>query len=87
MEAERGEKQIYNSKDYSCKICGKLFPFKSFLSRHERIHYTGEKPYECEIRKKTFSQISALTLHQKIHTDVKLYECEFVKSLSVKIIP
>ena len=67
MEAERGEKQIYNSKDHSCKICGKLFPFKSFLSRHERIH-TGEKPYEFEISKKTFSQISALILHMKIHT-------------------
>ena len=48
----RGEKQKPGSKKHICKICEKLFPTKSRLVRHERVH-TGEKPYACDICEKS----------------------------------
>ena len=76
MQEERGEKQKHSSsKEYSCTICGKSFPTKSRLTRHERVH-TGEKPYECDICKKTFGLSSDLTRHTRVHTGEKPYLCE-----------
>ena len=43
MEGESGEKQKSNSKEHSCKTCGKSFKNKSRLAYHERVH-TGEMP-------------------------------------------
>ena len=38
MEADNGGKQKYKSNEHSCKTYGKSFPFKSQLTRHERVH-------------------------------------------------
>ncbi|XP_072279418.1 uncharacterized protein [Pyxicephalus adspersus] len=61
-------------KMFSCTECGKCYPRKSALVRHQRSH-TGEKPYSCNECGKRYPWKSALVRHQRSHTGEMLYSC------------
>ncbi|XP_037535962.1 zinc finger protein 845 [Nematolebias whitei] len=72
------ENQDYNEGkkcEFFCDTCGKAFPYKSKLIRHQWIH-TGIKPYCCHICGKRFNQTSILKVHQRIHTGERPYSCD-----------
>ncbi|KAM4745484.1 uncharacterized protein FYW61_013268 [Anableps anableps] len=70
---------IYTHKgkicEFVCEYCGKAFPYKSKLMRHQIIH-TGVKPYCCHTCGKRFNQTSILKVHQRIHTGERPFSCD-----------
>ncbi|XP_042857160.1 gastrula zinc finger protein XlCGF8.2DB-like [Penaeus japonicus] len=62
-------------KRFVCKVCGKNFLYKSYLTKHMIVH-TKEKLYSCDICEKTYSRKHDLVMHMRIHTKEKLYSCE-----------
>ncbi|KAM9807354.1 zinc finger protein 236-like isoform X3 [Syngnathus typhle] len=62
-------------RDFSCSSCGKAFPKRSQLERHNRTH-TGERPFKCLQCDKAFNQKSSLQVHMVKHTGKKPFKCE-----------
>ncbi|XP_066937611.1 longitudinals lacking protein, isoforms H/M/V-like isoform X2 [Macrobrachium rosenbergii] len=52
-------------RPHLCPFCSKVFPFKSILRNHMRIH-TGEKPYACRVCGRTFNHCSNYYKHERV---------------------
>ncbi|XP_068221261.1 protein bric-a-brac 1-like isoform X7 [Palaemon carinicauda] len=52
-------------RPHLCPFCNKVFPFKSILRNHMRIH-TGEKPYACRVCGRTFNHCSNYYKHERV---------------------
>ena len=63
-----------DSKSHKCDVCLKIFPNKSDLNMHYRMH-TGEKPFACQVCDKKFAQTGQLVQHQATHSEIKPFKC------------
>ncbi|XP_061748848.1 zinc finger protein 629-like [Nerophis ophidion] len=63
-----------DSKSLNCPVCGKMFTYGSYLTRHMRKH-TGEQPYSCSVCGKGFSEKGNLMKHSRTHTGEKPFSC------------
>lgn len=57
---------LYTSKTYICKFCGKKLSAYQSLINHERIH-TGEMPFSCSICHKSFRSYTSRWNHMQRH--------------------
>jgi len=66
-------------KSHLCTFpgCGKIFKFKSEISRHLVIHFV-DRPFTCPVEAcgKAFKRADALENHVRIHTQNLPFECE-----------
>jgi uncharacterized Zn-finger protein len=60
---------------HACEVCGKGFPYASYLARHVVMH-SEEKPHVCETCDRGFSRTHHLVQHMRVHTGEKPYVCE-----------
>jgi uncharacterized Zn-finger protein len=69
---------------YKCKVCMKLFKYKSDMEIHMRSH-NGDTPYKCDMCMKSFSRKSGVVIHMRSHTGDKPYKCDMcLKSFGQK---
>lgn len=60
---------------YPCPQCGKLFPRRTSLKRHQLIHFEGKK-FVCKICGKAFNRNEHLTRHIFSHTGGRPFQCD-----------
>ncbi|XP_058536271.1 zinc finger protein 316 [Ochotona princeps] len=58
----------------TCEVCGKVFPHRSRLAKHQRYH-AAVKPFGCDECGKGFVYRSHLAIHQRTHTGEKPFPC------------
>ncbi|XP_008848673.1 zinc finger protein 57 homolog [Nannospalax galili] len=61
-------------KVFSCPLCPLTFIKKTYLSSHQKVHFT-EQPYHCFCCGECFSSSFILAQHQQIHWKEKIYCC------------
>ncbi|KAG8285354.1 PR domain zinc finger protein 5 [Homalodisca vitripennis] len=61
--------------DMICKYCNKIFPTRSALQEHIRVHKLGSR-FTCIFCPKSFFSSQSLTVHMKRHTNKRLYKCK-----------
>ena len=73
------DSELHESKKaFPCSECDQIFPCKSNLQGHLRIHTQGTK-YTCTECNKEFALSRNLTIHMRSHSGVKPYECPICK--------
>mgnify|MGYP002716460165 CR=1 FL=1 len=60
---------------YPCPQCGKLFPRRTSLKRHQQIHFEGKK-FVCKVCGKAFNRNEHLTRHMLSHTGGRPFQCD-----------
>ncbi|XP_046680996.1 zinc finger protein Xfin-like isoform X4 [Homalodisca vitripennis] len=61
--------------DMICKYCNKIFPTRTALQEHIRVHKLGSR-FTCIFCPKSFFSSQSLTVHMKRHTNKRLYKCK-----------
>eukprot|EP00186_Timspurckia_oligopyrenoides_P002877 CAMPEP_0182446652 /NCGR_PEP_ID=MMETSP1172-20130603/4326_1 /TAXON_ID=708627 /ORGANISM="Timspurckia oligopyrenoides, Strain CCMP3278" /LENGTH=609 /DNA_ID=CAMNT_0024642605 /DNA_START=69 /DNA_END=1898 /DNA_ORIENTATION=- len=78
-QIEMGSRRMSRSrKIFDCLTCGKQFPSRFNLKRHEMSMHSNERPFECEICLSSFKVKDHLTQHVKVahNTDkLQLFKC------------
>jgi KRAB domain-containing zinc finger protein len=69
-----GKKSKGQLAEFPCLICHKVFPYRSHLYEHVKVH-TNDRPYQCEVCGKAFKRTGDLTTHARFHDAEKQFEC------------
>jgi len=59
---------------FTCVVCNKMFPYKSYLEGHMATHMT-QRPYQCEVCGKVYKRACDLLIHSRLHDEQKRFEC------------
>lgn len=57
---------MQETRQLTCKICGKCFKDKNKVIRHEKYH-TDDRPFKCNLCEKTYKDLTDLRRHKRIH--------------------
>nr|CAD7443916.1 unnamed protein product [Timema bartmani] len=66
---------------FSCHVCGKVFPKRSSLKRHQRVHLElfspgPLAPHPCPLCGKAFGRREHLSRHLASHANTRQYACD-----------
>ncbi|XP_040073663.1 zinc finger protein OZF-like isoform X2 [Ixodes scapularis] len=64
-----------SDKLFKCKLCPRIFTWKSSLIDHNRTH-SCEKPYKCQLCSKAFAHRTTLINHKRTHRGDKPFKCK-----------
>ncbi|XP_055359386.1 zinc finger protein 1035 [Betta splendens] len=85
---EHQNKAHLNEKPFKCELCGKSFPLRRYLRRHEQRHrtklasertnQTQEKLFKCTQCHTQFTKAQDLSVHMRIHSEQQFgeYRCD-----------